>query len=112
MQVETKKTKEENDPATKVISKFGREDDCIGCSSRTYLQETCYDKEKDGILGHYKCKCGWKQSLIVTGAFVYWYREAIMNEDLAEVKLVEKKNKEEEETKRLEALQLPEVKIG
>lgn len=112
MQVETGKSKENNDPAVKVISKFGREDNCIGCCGKTYLQETCYDKNKDGVLGHYECKCGWKQSLIVTGSFAYWYREAIMNEDVTEIKLNEKKEKEAEEARQQEALQLPEVKIG
>ena len=111
MQNEQKSEVKAEDPATKVIKKFGRQDDCIGCDGKTNLVETKYSEEEDVVQGRYECDCGYKQGINICGTFVEWYREAIMGEDMAEVRLQKEKAIDEAMKVEEEALQLPEVKV-
>lgn len=110
MQVERKSTAmPSDDAAARVIRRFGREQNCIGCNGKTYLVKTFYDERENGIVGRYECKCGYKQGTIISGGFVDWYREAIMGVDIEAIKVEAAKKDEEEAAK--EAVQLPEVKV-
>ena len=52
--------------------------------------------------------------LMISGPFVDWYRENIMNENIQEIRMkeLEAKEKAEQAAKEEEEARLPEVKIG
>lgn len=116
MQVEQKPVDQvPEDPTAQVIRKFGRKHQCIGCNKWTsFLQETFHNEKREVIVGRYKCKCGYKQGIVVNGPFVDWYRETIKGEDPAKLQLEKSTAKEAaEEAAKLEELQtMPEVKIN
>ena len=69
----------------KVLKTFGRTDECINCCKETsYLVETFYSEEEDGVIGNYECDCGYKQKMKIQGKFVDWYQDGMKEEEETE----------------------------